>query len=262
MSGDTSSGPKLSVVVTVHEEAAQLAECLDCLRFADELVVVLDRCTDRSKDIAASYGAMLVEGNWPLEGERRNAGIDAASGAWILEVDADERAPSELGDEIRGTIVTASPGHFLVPFDNYIGSRRVRYGWGGSWGVSAAPRLFSKGAKRWGPQRVHPALQLQGRERSLKSRMVHHVDRDFSDMLRRLDRYTALRAADLREAGKPLPPMIWTMRRSLSRFLKCYFRRKGYREGRWGFVIALMAALYPLISHLRAEVEPNEGDEG
>ena len=262
MSDGASSGPKLSVVVTVHDEADQLAECLDRLTFADELVVVLDRCADASKEIAAGYGGVLVEGAWPLEGERRNAGIDAASGAWVLEVDADERAPSELGQEIRSKIATASPGHFLVPFDNYIGSRRVRYGWGGSWGVSAAPRLFSKGAKRWGPQRVHPALELQGRERTLKIRMIHHVDRDFSDMLCRLDRYTALRAADLRDAGKPLPPMIWTLRRSVSRFLKCYFRRKGYREGRWGFVIALMAALYPLISHLRAEVEPIEGDEG
>jgi glycosyltransferase involved in cell wall biosynthesis len=262
MSAGASSGPKLSVVVTVHDEAAQLAECLERLTFADELIVVLDRCTDASKEIAAGFGAALVEGAWPLEGERRNAGIEAASGDWVLEVDADERAPAELGEEIRSTIATAAPGHFLVPFDNYIGRRRVRYGWGGSWGVSAAPRLFSKGAKRWGPQRVHPALELQGRERTLTTRMVHHVDRDFSDMLRRLDRYTALRAADLREADKPLPPMIWTLRRSVSRFLKCYFRRKGYREGRWGFVIALMAALYPLISHLRAEVEPIEGDEG
>jgi glycosyltransferase involved in cell wall biosynthesis len=262
MSGGAPSGPKLSIVVTVHDEAEQLAECLDCLGFADELVVVLDRCTDASKEIAASYAALLVEGDWPLEGARRNAGIDAAGGDWIFEVDADERAPLELGEEIRTTIASTSAGHFLVPFDNYIGARRVRYGWGGSWGVSAAPRLFSKGAKRWGAQRVHPALELEGRQRTLTTRMIHYVDRDFSDMLHRLDRYTALRAADLRESGKPQPPMIWTLRRSLSRFFKCYVRRKGYREGRWGFVIALMAALYPLISHLRAEVEPVKGDEG
>ena len=252
--------PTLSVVLTIHNEADQLTDCLDCLGFGDDLVVVLDRCTDESKVIAARYTDRLVEGAWPLEGARRNAGIDAAIGDWIFEVDADERVPDELAVEIRNTIATARPGHFIVPFDNYIGARRVRYGWGGSWGVSAAPRLFSKGAKRWGSQRVHPALELEGRQRSLENRVIHYVDRDFGEMLLRLNRYSALRAADLKDSERPLPPMIWTLRRSVSRFLKCYFQRRGYREGRWGFAIAVMAALYPLISHLRAELDPPTDD--
>ena len=85
--------------------------------------------------------------------------------------------------------------------------------------------------------------------------MHHYVDRDVADMLARLQRYSDARAADLRESGAPLPPLIWTLRRSLSRFLKCYVSRRGYREGRWGFAIALMAGLFPLISHLKAEMD-------
>jgi glycosyltransferase involved in cell wall biosynthesis len=245
---------RLSALVVAHNEAAQLAQCLAPLKFADELVVVLDRCSDASRDIALAHGAKLVEGAWPLEGDRRNTGIDACNGDWIVEVDADERMPPELATEIRAAIATASPGHFLIPFDNYIGDRLVRHGWGAAWGVSAAPRLFAKGCKRWGNQRVHPKLELKGPKGTLKTPMAHFVDADISDMLRRLDRYTTARAADLRESGD-IGTLGANLRRIFSRFWKCYVARRGYREGAWGVLIALMASLYPILSHLKARLE-------
>lgn len=250
--------PRLSALVVCHNEENQLADCLECLRFADEVVVVLDRCTDGSRAIAESFGAQLVEGGWPLEGERRNTGIAACSGDWILEVDADERVPSEMAREIRDVISTAPFAHVLIPFDNYVGRRLVRYGWGGAFGVMMAPRLFAKGAKSWGGQRVHPALELKGEKRFLKSRMVHFVDRDISDMIRRLDRYTSARAADLRArraAGEDIGSFRANVRRIFSRFYKCYVGRRGYREGQYGFLIALMAGLYPVLSYLKATLE-------
>jgi len=248
------SGPRLSALVVARDEAAQLAACLACLGFADEIVVVLDRCTDASRAVVEPLAGRVIEGEWPIEGDRRNAGIEACTGDWIVEIDADERPPPALGEEIRATIAIATPGYFLVPFENYIGRRLVRYGWGASWGVNAAPRLFSKGSKRWGPQRVHPRLELQGPARRLTTPIAHHVDRDISDMLARLDRYSTARASDLREAGAigSLPDNV---RRFFSRFFKCYVRRKGYREGAWGFLIALMAGLYPLVSYLKARLE-------
>ena len=248
------SGPRLSALVVARDEAAQLAACLACLGFADEIVVVLDRCTDDSRAIAEPLASRVVEGEWPLEGDRRNAGIAACSGDWIVEIDADERPPPELGREIRATIATAAPGYFLVPFENYVGGRLIRHGWGASWGVNAAPRLFSKGAKRWGRQRVHPGLKLRGPARRLKTPIAHHVDRDISDMLVRLDRYSTARARDLREGGA-IGSLPGNVRRFFSRFFKCYVRRQGYREGAWGFLIALMAGLYPLVSHLKARLE-------
>ena len=248
------NAPRLSALVVAHDEAAQLADCLRLLRFADEVVVVLDRCTDNSAAIARQHADRVIEGAWPIEGDRRNTGIDACGGDWIVEVDADERLPPELAQEIRATIATAAPGYFLIPFDNYVGTRLVRYGWGASWGVSAAPRLFSKGAKRWGQQRIHPSLELTGEKRSLRTPMAHLVDDDISDMIRRLDRYTTARAKDLRESGK-IGTLGDNIRRFFSRFFKCYVSRKGYREGGWGFLIALFAGLFPLIAHLKARLE-------
>ena len=250
--------PRLSALLVVHNEEAQLAECLETVKFADEVVVVLDRCSDGSKKIAERFSARLIEGSWELEGPRRNAGIEACSGDWILEVDADERVTPKLAAEIRSTIASAPYGHFLIPFDNYIGDRLVKYGWGAAWGVSATVRLFATGpdgpAKRWGDQRIHPQLDLKGTRGTLKEPMAHFVDRDISDMIQRLDRYTSARAADLRASGD-IGTFGRNVRRIFSRFWKCYVSRRGYREGAFGFLIALMAGLYPILSYLKARYE-------
>ena len=248
------SAPRLSALVVAHNEEAQLADCLERLRFADEIVVVLDACSDGSKAIAERFTGRIVEGAWEIEGPRRNTGIAACSGDWILEVDADERVTPELAAEVRAAIDGAAPGHFLVPYHNYIGDRLVRYGWGASWGVAATARLFSRGAKRWGDQRIHPRVALTGERRRLGSPMLHYVDRDISDMIRRLDRYTTQRARDLRESGD-IGGFANNLRRLFSRFFKCYVVRRGYREGAYGFLIALFAGLYPLLSYLKARLE-------
>ena len=74
-------------------------------------------------------------------------------------------------------------------------------------------------------------------------------------MLRRLDRYSSLRAQDLRESGD-IGSYGRNLRRIVSRFWKCYVGRRGYREGPYGFLIALCAALYPILSYLKARLEP------
>ena len=120
---------RLSALVVVHNEERQLAECLETLRFAGEIVVVLDSCTDGSKEIAATFTDRLIEGSWPLEGARRNAGIEACSAAWVLELDADERVSEALAAEILVAIDGHGGDWFEVPVDNYVGERLVRYGW-------------------------------------------------------------------------------------------------------------------------------------
>jgi glycosyltransferase involved in cell wall biosynthesis len=250
------SQTRLSALVVAHDEERQLADCLACLGFADELVVVLDRCGDRSREIALEFTERLVEGAWEREGPRRHAGIDACRGERILEVDADERVTQQLAQEIRRTIETSSADWHLIPVDNYIGERLVRWGWGGSFGRSAHAALFRKGAKRWGDQRIHPTVWMSGEQgRTLTSPLLHYVDRNISEMLLRLDRYTTARAQDLRESGD-IGSYRRNLRRMVSRFCKCYFGRKGYREGPYGFLVALCAGLYPILSHLKARLEP------
>ncbi len=255
---DIMADKTLSALVVCHNEEAQLDDCLRPLAFADEIVVVLDRCTDRSAEIARAHNAKIIEGAWEIEGPRRNAGIAACTGDWILEVDADERVSEALAEEIRQAIAGADGGYFRIPFDNYIGDHRVRYGWGGAWGVGSAVRLFARGHKVWGDQRIHPKVDLKGPDNGrLRQRMIHYVDRNVSDMIQRLDRYTSARAADLRQSGD-IGSFANNFRRMFSRFYKCFIARKGYREGYYGFLIALMAGLYPILSHLKARLDDGE----
>jgi glycosyltransferase involved in cell wall biosynthesis len=251
---------KLSAVMCVRNEEAQLAECLAALGFADEIVVVLDRSTDGSKAIAEQFGARIVEGSFEREGDRRHAGIEAARGPWIFEIDADERVTPALAAEIRRTVMTSAAERHLIPVDNYIGERLVRYGWGAAFGKGAYTGLFVKGSKSWGKQRVHPKLKVRGTSgRRLTSPLLHYVDRNVDDMVMRLNRYSSLRAQDLREEWRMSGQRNETLGRNIARifgrFYKCYWRRKGYREGKWGFLIALMAGLYPILSYLKATLE-------
>jgi len=246
----------LSALITVRNEEGQLADCLETLAFADEIVVVLDKCTDGSKAVAARYTDRLLQGDWEKEGPRRNAGIDLCRGQWIFEIDADERVPSALADEISRTIATTPYDWHEILVDNYIGERLVRWGWGASFGKAAYPGLFRNGVKKWGDQRVHPSLEWSGRKGPmLKNRLDHFVDRNLSGLVRKLDAYSTARARDLREAGETWGSTASNVRRFFSRFIKCYYFRKGYKEGGYGLVIALLAGLYPLLSHLKAKLE-------
>ncbi|MHA1108113.1 MAG: glycosyltransferase family 2 protein [Alphaproteobacteria bacterium] len=249
------SGHSLSALVVVHNEQDQLGDCLETLGFADEILVVLDDCTDRSRDIAAGFTDRLIEGAWPIEGERRNTGIDACNGPWILEIDADERVPAALAAEISRTIAKSGADWHELPVDNHIGARLVRYGWGASFGRGAHAALFRKGAKVWGNERVHPKLTFTGAKGArLETPITHYVDRNISDMIRRLDSYSTARALDLRDSGD-IGSFGHNVRRIFSRFYKCYVARRGYREGAWGFLIALLAGLYPILSYLKARLE-------
>ncbi|TAN62783.1 MAG: glycosyltransferase family 2 protein [Magnetospirillum sp.] len=246
----------LTALVVVHNEEKRLPSCLERLRFADEVVVVLDKCTDRSREIALAFGARIVEGSWDLEGGRRNTGIAACRSDWVLEVDADEHVPPALATEVRRVIATSPFAWHEIPVDNFIGDRLVRHGWGASYGKAAYPGLFRQEAKTWGNDRVHPSLVWRGNKGPmLQNRLLHYVDKNISDMIRRLDSYSTARARDLRDRGETWGGTASNVRRMVSRFFKCYVRRGGWREGGYGFIIATCAALYPMLSHLKAKHE-------
>ncbi|WP_426011495.1 glycosyltransferase family 2 protein [Caulobacter sp. DWR2-3-1b2] len=245
--------PVLSGLVCAHNEEARIAQCLARLAFCDEIVVVADRCTDRTEAIARRMGARVVSGIFPVEGLRKEAGVAACRGDWIVELDADEAVPPALAQEIRETVARPDAGDwYQVPVDNFVGEQLVRHGWGGSFGASSVARLFRKGVKSWKSERVHPGTIFTGVYGGrLSNAILHKVDDDIADMIQRLNRYTALRGQDLAESGKI--KSLWDdLFRGVRRFYKCYVSRKGYKEGDLGFLIAVMAALYPLLSNLKA----------
>lgn len=245
------SAPTLSALCVVHNGEALLADCLASVGFADEIIVVLDRCTDQSKAIALAHGAVLVEGAWEIEGPRRNAGLDACSKDYILEIDADERVPAELAAEIQAILALRPQGGVFVPFDNRIGGQPITYGWGAYNGVGGKRCIFPRGAKRWGAGRLHPSITQPDEVARTSARMVHLVYNDIPHMFQRLLRYCRLAAEDMVEADA-IPGAFTTTRRVFSRFFKAYVQRKGHKEGVYGAALAVYSGLYPLITHLIA----------
>ena len=250
-------GPRLSALIVARNEEDRLPACLASVAFADEVVVVLDRTTDASGAIARAAGSVVIEGAWDIEGDRRNAGIAACTGDWILEVDADEVVEPELARAIRDVISTSRHDWHQVRVDNYVGTRLIRHGWAGSFGTTSVPRLFRAGAKRWGYQRVHPAVTWRGVQGPSipVGALQHYVDRDVSDMLRRLDSYSNAKAADLLASGD-IGTLRANLRRFVSRAFKSFVSRKGYREGAWGVLLAFCTGAFPLLSYLKARLEP------
>ena len=158
-----------------------------------------------------------------------------ARGAWVLEIDADERVAPELAAEIR-RIAEHSTG-ILAPDPGRQLYRRAA----GALGLGrlvrqvALCRALSQRRQALGRRaRASRGDVVRARRgRRSTARLVHHVDRNISDMLARLDRYTSARAKDLRESGD-IGSYARNLRRIVTRFWKCYVGRRGYREGPYG----------------------------
>ena len=244
---------KLSVALCVRNEEEKLKKCLDALTFADEIIILLDGCSDSSKEIANKYTKKIIEGRWHIEGHRRNLAIKHCKNNWILEVDADEIVSKSLAIEIKETIQKSKKDWHPIRVNNHIGDKLIIFGWGCYIGRGEYAGLFRKGFKSWGSQRVHPKIELKGRSGLvLKKPLDHFVDSDIKDMFNRLNAYTDARALDIRDNNDG-GNFLGNIKRIFSRFFKCYFLRKGYKEGRYGFFIALCAGLYPIWSYLKAK---------
>src|SRR5690606_28872671 len=92
----------LSVIIITKNEAAHIGECIDSVRFADEIIVVDSGSTDGTREIAQAKGARVsLTDDWPGFGRQKNRALDLASCAWVLSIDADERVTPELALEIQ-----------------------------------------------------------------------------------------------------------------------------------------------------------------
>ena len=166
---------EISVLIIAHNEEKIINECLSSLKFADEIVVILDNCNDNTEEISKLYTNKIFSGSWEIEGERRNFGISKCTKEWILEIDADESITANLSNEILQCINSSNDyNYFNIKIDNFIGDKLVKYGWGSTFGRGGVNCLFQNGFKIWGHQRVHPEITLKGKEGpSLKNTIKH-----------------------------------------------------------------------------------------
>lgn len=244
---------RLSAVICVQNQDTQLSACLRTLSFCDEIVVVADRCVDRSQDIARRHGAVVVDGIFPLHSQRKAAGLEASSGDWILELEPDELVDRALAWEIRAVLQMRPAGDWYeLPIDNYLGETRVRNGWIGGLSASRAVRLYRRSAKTWEPQRLERPPILAGRSGGeLKGAIHRHLGSDLGGLVERLNRLSALHAEDLADAGVSVSMGRTVLSAGLA-FLRSYVAHQGWREGRMGFLVGVFSGLFPMLAQMRA----------
>ncbi|MBS0361521.1 MAG: glycosyltransferase family 2 protein [Proteobacteria bacterium] len=244
---------KLSALVCAQNDEARLADCLRGLTFCDEIVVVADRCTDRTQEIARQFGARVIDGIFPLESQRKAAGAGACLGEWILEIEPDELVDGKLAYEVRAAVHGRPSGDwFDAPIDNYVGETLVRRGWGAGLGERVSPRLYRQRVKRWKAGRVSPDVIMDGRYAgALETPIARRGAADAGKLVAGLDRLATLSAQDRVDAGTTgrLGADVVT---GLKRFFVSYVWRQGLREGELGFLVALMSAAEAVLSGIRA----------
>lgn len=237
---------RLSVIIIALNQEAHIVPCLETVKWADEIVIVDSGSTDNTLKLAQAYTDRIFTIDWPGFGAAKNFALDQATGDWILSVDTDERVPEALREEIQ-TVLRNSGAYlgYRIPRKNYFAGRWVkRLGWYPDYIL----RLFQKRAGRFRERAVHEEVQVAGPVGFLKTPLEHYSYTSVSDYLARQDRYARLAAQEmLREGRRPRPgDLLW---RPAAHFLKLYFLRLGFLEGRLGYTLALLSSLYNFLKY-------------
>jgi len=247
------SPPKLaiSLIVITHNEAGNIARCLDSVDFASEKIVVDSGSDDATREIAAAHGARVIEQPWLGFGAQRNFGAGVASHDWILSLDADECLTPELSHVLRQRLpaLIASDAAAGVLFRTawYMG-RPLR--WYRPMVHERKPRLYHRARARWSEVRVHESLQYSGAEIEFEPAFVHYLNPTLVHHELKYLRYAELKALDWRDQGRASRPYAWPLLFVLT-FMKDYLLRLAMLDGVRGWIAAYMAAHYALYKRLR-----------
>ena len=245
----------ISALIVARNEEKKIEECLSSLNFADEIVVILDRSTDKTFKICKTFSCKIFTGEWTCEGERRNFGIEKCSSEWIFEIDADEIISKDLAREVKKKIRSHKFDYFYIPLMNHIYSKPIKYGWMACLAPDGKFCVFKKQNKHWHKGLVHPSYSLKGEKGPMFENYINHfMSKDISELLARFNRNSSLHAIELKKTNKNLNKHF-SLRKVFSRFIKSFFLRKGYKEGKLGLLICILNAVYPIVSAIKSKTD-------
>jgi len=255
----------LSVVIVTHNEEANLPRTLASVRSLvskgkGEIIVVDSGSTDRTVEIAKSYGARVFVEEWKGYAAQKNSAIDKAIGDWILSLDADEEVEARVSEHIRHMIlgearqsvrngvpveavavIASNVDGFWLNRKNHFLGRWIRHG--GFW-PDPKLRLFRRGSGRFEDRLVHEDVNLKGKVGTLGGALLHHSYPRLADYIDHMNRYSSLGAemANARHArGFSLIDIVV---RPWATFVYNYFFRLGFLDGREGLLLHLYHAVY------------------
>jgi glycosyltransferase involved in cell wall biosynthesis len=232
----------LTVITITLDEERNIAECLESVRWADQLVVIDSGSKDRTVELARQFTRDIYDIKWEGYGHARNFGLSYATGEWVLWLDADERVTSELAQEIQDLVRRDDTGYsgYSVARRAYFLGKWIKHC---GWYPSRVVRLFRKGQGKFSETRVHERLELKGNIGLLQHDLLHFTDLNLQQYLSKFNKYTSLAAEDMAANGKRFrlqdllihPPFL---------FFKMYILRLGFLDGVHGFVLSVLSSAY------------------
>lgn len=284
------SKPKLSVVLATRNEELNIGPCLKSVKnITDETIVVDEGSTDKTREIAKSFGARVFRVNHePIFHKTKQKAIDRATSDWTLQLDADERVTPELAKEIREVmglsnselrdrkpkdrkkqrlferhqrIIEERDGKigkdcgevvaFFLPRLNFFLGKPLRYA-----GVypDANIRFIKKGKARFPAKSVHEQMEVDGEVAWLFNDLEHHDSPTLKRYIERANRYTDLHAKELQNYKTPTNIMyflLYSFVKPTVVFLNLFIRHKGFLDGMRGFLWSLFSAWHFPISYFK-----------
>ena len=229
-------------MIIAKNEEEQIAECLESVKWCDEIVVIIDdRTSDQTEAIARKYTDKVFLQKWLGYGKQKNFGIEKASNDWILSLDADERIPPELAGEVQEALENPQHDGYYIFRHTYIGNKRLRFGgMQNDWHL----RLFRKSKGRFGGEfggAVHERVEIEN-VGYLHHPIIHYTYENRKALLEKVKEYSLLEAQEFLRSSTSLG--VKDEIKPFLRFLNVYFRKLGFLDLWLGFVNALYLSYY------------------
>lgn len=244
----------LSVAIITHNEEENLQRTLSSVRFADEVVIVDSGSTDRTEEIARSFGARFFSEEWKGFALQKNSAIDKCVGTWVLSLDADEELTEQLQAEIRRML--EDDAQITPPIDGY--RLRLRHVFLGRWmrfggyypdmKLRLFRRITGKGPAHFTDRPVHESVTVAGRVETMKKDFLHHGYPNLDIYLEHMNRYSTLGGSLVAAKGKVSQSWLaffWNVALVPQlTFSWNYGFRLGFLDGREGLLLHLYHSAY------------------
>ncbi len=239
---------RLSVILIAQNEEKNLRDCLESVRWADEIIVVDGGSTDETIAIAREFTEHVFVNPWPGYARQKQFALDRARMEWVLSIDADERVTPELRDEILSKLADGSmkfSAYEIPRLSTFLGKFIYHSGWYPGYQL----RLFRRTKARLSDAQVHEGFIVEGAVGRLKHHMLHFTHRSLEESFERLNRYSGLEAQDRLNRKQ----VRWwdLLTHPVSAFFNKFIALRGYRDGMHGFVLALITAMVKMALYMK-----------
>jgi glycosyltransferase involved in cell wall biosynthesis len=241
--------PAISACIITYNEEKNIRECLESLKWVEEIIVVDSLSGDSTVTICQEFTDSVIQKAWEGHVKQKNFAITQANNDWVFCLDADERVTHELRQEIERCLPEEAnrvDGYFCSRHSYYLG-RWINHG---GWYPDYKLRLFKKSRGKWGGKDPHDRVILEGKTKHLQAEIHHFVYRNLSHQLQTVDNFSTITAQGLDNEGEGFTVLKLLFRPPL-KFLGTYFLKRGFLDGIPGFIISVVSSFYVFLRYAK-----------